>query len=79
MGEERIGSSASLDLDLGEKRVSRVCHYTARELDGGGAPKQGMGPFSLATDRSIVYLLVATDGLTVNINIYSDRHSLSYL
>ena len=39
----------------------RVCH-------------SGWGPFSLAIERLMVHLALATDGSTLNMNIYSDRH-----
>ena len=39
-----------------------------------GHPSSAWGPFSLATDRLMVHLALATDGSTLNMNTYSDRH-----
>jgi len=35
------------------------------------------GPFFLASDRSTLYLVLAIDGLTLNMNIYSDRQQIA--
>ena len=48
----------------------------ARELNVSGALELG-GAHFLASDRSTLYLVLATDGLTLNMNIYSDRQQIA--
>jgi hypothetical protein len=48
------------------------------ELDGGAAPELGMhGLIFLASHRSTLYLVLATDELTLNMNTYSDRQLIT--
>jgi hypothetical protein len=53
--------------------VGRAKLKFGRELDGGAAPELGMGPIFLASDWSTLYLVLATNELTLNMNNYSDR------
>jgi hypothetical protein len=54
------------------RTVARLGFNQAPCLELGHA-SSAWGPFSLATDRLMVYLALAIDNLTLNINIYSDR------
>ena len=58
-----------------------VCRGPAKNLRKNCLRRQtrelGMGPIFLASDRSTLYLVLATDGLTLNMNIYSDRQQIA--
>ena len=63
---------------------SRVCHCTvgqakicARTAYGDRARELDVGPIFLVSNRSTLYLVLATDGLTLNMNIYSDRQQIA--
>ena len=53
---------------------AKICIRTAY---GHKACELGVGPIFLASDRSTLYLVLATDGLTLNMNIYSDRQQIA--
>ena len=53
---------------------AKIC---ARTAYGDRARELDVGPIFLASDRSTLYLVLAIDGLTLNMNIYSGRQQIA--
>ena len=66
---DKAAGAACVCRGLGKNLCMNCLWRQAREL--------GMGPIFLASDRSTLYLVLAIDGLTLSMNIYSDRQQIA--